>query len=592
MGKALIMDSLVVISRITPQSITRVNIYCYFRCSFCLDIMQHNRIAHIIHQNKYLLVFAGILVIYGFNLFIDVMDVDAAQYASISMEMSQNGSYLEVYHRNMDYLDKPPLSFWMSSASFSLFGLSNFAYKLPALLLTLLGLYSTFRFTQLFYTKKTAVFATLILASTQGMFLMTNDVRTDTSLLAFVIFSIWQLMLFVQRNTWNNLILGFIGVGLAMLAKGPIGIVAVAAALGTHFIVKREWKHLFKWQWIVGLIIVVLLLVPMTYGLYSQFDLHPEKLVYDLQGPSGVEFFYWTQSFGRITGDSAWQDDSGFFFFFHSILWDFQPWILYLVLGLVAGLKAFFKKMKFAAPEYITLGGFVVVFLALSLSKFKLPHYIFVTFPFAAILTANYIVKITGKQRWLLYVQVSINVLFWIIMIIGLTLLFPATNLFLPIALVGLFALSWYFLIKEKGLVNRLFLSTITTIIGFNLLLASHFYPQLVTGYQAGGSVGRMVLEEGLAPDEFVYLDVHEHSLDFYREGIIEGINIWDIEGLESGVWIYTNEATYQHVLRDNLPCKLIKEFDDFPVTQLTIPFLYKETRDDNLEKVYLLERL
>ena len=101
-----------------------------------------------------------------------------------------------------------------------------------------------------------------------------------------------------------------------------------------------------------------------------------------------------------------------------------------------------------------------------------------------------------------------------------------------------------------------------------------------------------MVLEEGLAPDEFVYLDVHEHSLDFYREGIIEGINIWDIEGLESGVWIYTNEATYQHVLRDNLPCKLIKEFDDFPVTQLTIPFLYKETRDDNLENVYLLERL
>jgi 4-amino-4-deoxy-L-arabinose transferase-like glycosyltransferase len=554
--------------------------------------MQNNRFAHFIHRNKYLLVFAGILVIYGFNLFIDIMDVDAAQYASISMEMSQNGSYLEVYHRNMDYLDKPPLSFWMSSASFSLFGLSNFAYKLPALLLTLLGLYSTYRFTQLFYTKKTAVFATLILASTQGMFLMTNDVRTDTSLLAFVIFSIWQLMLFVQRNTWKNLLLGFIGVGLAMLAKGPIGIVAVAAALGTHFILKREWKNLFRWQWIVGLIIVVLLLAPMTYGLYSQFDLHPEKLVYDLQGPSGVEFFYWTQSFGRITGESAWQDDSGFFFFFHSILWDFQPWIIYLVLGLAAGLRTFFKKFKFNAPEYITLGGFIVVFLALSLSRFKLPHYIFVTFPFAAIIAANYFVKITEKQRWILYVQVFFNVLFWIIIGIGLTLLFPATNIFLPIALVGLFALSWYFLLKQRALANRLFLSTITTIIGFNLLLASHFYPQLVTGYQAGGSVGRMVLEEGLAPDEFVYLNVHEHSLDFYREGIIEGINIWDIEGLKPGVWIYTDEATYKHIQRDKLPCRLIKAFDDFPVTQLTLPFLFEETREENVDKVYLLERV
>ncbi len=554
--------------------------------------MQQSRFSQFINTNKYLLVFSGILVIYGFNLFIDVMDVDAAQYASISMEMSQNGNYLEVYHRNMDYLDKPPLSFWMSSASFSLFGLSNFAYKLPALLLTLLGLYSTFRFTQLFYSKKTAVFAILILASTEGMFLMTNDVRTDTSLLAFVIFSIWQLMLFVRRNTWKNLILGFIGVGLAMLAKGPIGIVVVAAALGTHFIIKREWKHIFKWQWIVGLVIVVLLLAPMTYGLYTQFDLHPEKIVYDLQGPSGVEFFYWTQSFGRITGDSAWQDDSGFFFFFHSILWDFQPWILYLVLGLAAGIRAFFKKMKFNGPEYITLGGFVVIFFALSLSQFKLPHYIFVTFPFAAIIAANYFVKITEKQRWILYIQVFFNVLFWIIIVIGLTALFPATNIFLPIALIGLFALSWYFFLKQRALSNRLFLSTIATIIAFNLLLASHFYPQLVGDYQAGGRVGRMVLKEGKELDEFVYLDLHDHSMDFYREGIIEGINIWDIEGLKSGVWIYTSEARYHEIVKDGLPCKFVKEFDDFPVTQLKIPFLYKETRAETVEKVYLLERL
>jgi hypothetical protein len=248
--------------------------------------------------------------------------------------------------------------------------------------------------------------------------------------------------------------------------------------------------------------------------------------------------------------------------------------------------------MKFGASEYITLGGFLVMFFVLSLSQFKLPHYIFVTFPFAAIIAANYLVKITEKQRWILYLQVFFNVLFWIIIVIGITLLFPATNIFLPISLVGLFILSWYFFLKQKSLSNRLFLSTITTIIAFNLLLASHFYPQLVRGYQAGGSVGRMVHEKGLAMDEFVYLHVHDHSLDFYRQGIIEGINIWDIEGLNSGVLIYTNAETYQKIIQDNLPCKLVKEFDDFPVTQLKIPFLYKGTRAEHVEKVYLLERV
>ena len=250
------------------------------------------------------------------------------------------------------------------------------------------------------------------------------------------------------------------------------------------------------------------------------------------------------------------------------------------------------KNKKINSPEYISLGGFLVIFIALSLSRFKLPHYIFVTFPFAAIFAARFLLGLTDKQRWLLYVQGFFNSLFWIIIVVVLTLLFPATNIFLPIVLVALFALSWYFFIKQNSLTNRLFFSAITTIIGFNLVLASHFYPQLVGDYQAGGNVGRMIKEKGVELDKFVYLQVHEHSIDFYQEGISEGINIWDIEGLESGVWIYTNEETYEKIQRDNLPCKLVKEFNDFPVTQLKIPFLYKETRGENVDKVYLLERI
>ncbi|MFT5778360.1 MAG: 4-amino-4-deoxy-L-arabinose transferase-like glycosyltransferase [Crocinitomicaceae bacterium] len=553
--------------------------------------MNFQRVKSFLNENKYLLVFAGILVIYAFNLFIDVMDVDAAQYASISMEMSQNGSYLEVYHRGMDYLDKPPLSFWMSSASITMFGINNFAYKLPAFLLAILGIYSTYRFTCLFYSKKTGIFAALILASTQALFLMTNDVRTDTSLLAFVIFSVWQLMLFVQRNSWKNLILGFIGVGLAMLAKGPIGIVAIAAALGTHFILKREWRHIFKWQWLVGICIAALLLIPMTYGLYTQFDLHPEKIVYDLQGPSGVEFFYWTQSFGRITGDSAWQDDSGFFFFFHSILWDFQPWILYLILGLAATIGNFLRKTKSKSSEFITLGGFVVVFFALSLSHFKLPHYIFVTFPFAAIIAARFLVNITNKQKWLLYVQAFFNSLFWIIIALGTTLFFPIQNVFLPIVLVLLFCISWYAFLKQRILSNRIFLSAITTIIAFNLTLATHFYPELVGNYQAGGNAGRMVVEEGIPLEDFVYYKIHDHSLDFYRGGIVQGINLWDVEHQKPGVWIYTDSVGYDEIKGLNLPIELVAEFDDFPVTQLKIPFLFEATRASTLSKVYIVER-
>lgn len=61
----------------------------------------------------------------------DVIDVDAAQYAAISMEMVQTGSYLQVFERGHDYFDKPPLLFWVNAGSFVLFGLNNLCTSFP-----------------------------------------------------------------------------------------------------------------------------------------------------------------------------------------------------------------------------------------------------------------------------------------------------------------------------------------------------------------------------------------------------------------------------------------------------------------------------
>ena len=69
-----------------------------------------------------------ILFIYVNNLFLDIMKIDAAQYASISLEMLQNDSYLQVYDLQNDYLDKPPLLFWISSLSLKGIGIYNFAF--------------------------------------------------------------------------------------------------------------------------------------------------------------------------------------------------------------------------------------------------------------------------------------------------------------------------------------------------------------------------------------------------------------------------------------------------------------------------------
>jgi 4-amino-4-deoxy-L-arabinose transferase-like glycosyltransferase len=130
-----------------------------------------------IYRNRYKLLFVGITIVYFFNLFIDIMEIDAAQYSLISMEMSVTKSFLEVFQYGEDYLDKPPLLFWLSSLSYLILGISNFAYKIPSVLIAILGIYSTYEFTKIWYNKEKAILSALIVSSTQAYFLFTNDIE-------------------------------------------------------------------------------------------------------------------------------------------------------------------------------------------------------------------------------------------------------------------------------------------------------------------------------------------------------------------------------------------------------------------------------
>lgn len=110
-----------------------------------------------------------------------------------------------------------------------------------------------------------------------GLMVICNDVRTDTLLLGFSACAVWQIAEYLEYQRWKNLWAGFLFVGLTMLAKGPIGLVATGFAVGSHLLLRRDWRNIFRWQWLPGLAITALVLAPMCWGLWQQFDLHPEK---------------------------------------------------------------------------------------------------------------------------------------------------------------------------------------------------------------------------------------------------------------------------------------------------------------------------
>ncbi|MCU0448738.1 MAG: glycosyltransferase family 39 protein [Bernardetiaceae bacterium] len=569
--------------------------------------------------------FVALAIVCLAGMFIDVMDIDEAQYASIGLEMAQTGSYLEVYHRGQDYLDKPPLLFWVSALVFNLFGPGNFTYRLVPVLVCGLGLYATYRLARLFYPQKTAYLAALMAGTSYSVLLANHDVRTDTMLMGWAVFALWQLAAYLQTQHWGHLLLGGLGVGLAMLAKGPIGFMICALALGTHLGLGQQWRQLFRWQWLVAVGVAAVVLLPMGVGLYTQFDAQPQKLIEGERNTSGLYFFFWKQSFGRLTGENVWKDDSDPFFFVHTYLWSVLPWGLLTVLAfghLLTNTGRQVWRQWFGSsivnkenkeeknrltnpPEYLTLGGFLLPFVALSMSQYKLPHYINIVIPLSSVFCAHYVHGLLARPGHRAWLRVAFGlqwlhvVIIWAVGLAVALWMFPLANAALwAVMMLGLLA-TLYLGFKGQTRFQRLILPSVTSILTLYLMLNAHFYPQLVQ-YQAGSVLGKYLARQTDFPlNRFFMLhrisgdgkDIFPNTVDFYSGD--ERPLYTHPDSLLAAVggrpaWLYLDEQGLAE-MKQRGQVTILRGFDKWHVTQLTPEFLNPATRLQVTNRVYLV---
>lgn len=560
-------------------------------------------------RKTFWLLFVGALIVYSFGFSVDVMDVDSAQYASISREMVDSGSYLHVKNNGQDYLDKPPLIFWVSSLFFNLFGYSNWAFKIGSFLFTLLGVYSTFRLGKVLYNERVGRLAAIVLFTCQAFFLFNNDVRTDTILTGAVIFAIWQLTEWLHRKHWKWIIGASLGIAMAMMAKGPIGLMVPVLALGSYIVGKGWWKDLFNWQYLVVIGLVLVFMAPMIWGLYTQFDMQPEKSVpmitphgykYEKE-VSGLRFFFWTQSFGRITGESTWSDSSGPFFFIHNFLWSFLPWALLFVMAFFSRIvKVFQASLKGdKLPELLTLGGFLLPFIALSLSRFKLPHYIFVIYPLAAVLLASWWENGVWRQhlRGFKVTALVTQLLVWTASTAGLFFIyfqfFPEAPIGYPIAAALLLLVALFLLLKFSQSSQNIMIGSVMVSLAVNLSMNGWFYPNLMH-YQSGSRMARYIHNKGIDISKVYEYHYFTYSFNFYGERIVNKVNDVEIhKKLKRGEEVYLiTKDPHQMDIRNDFKVHTIAMIGSHSVTMLNLPFLNPETRAQTLDHVYLIKVL
>lgn len=533
-------------------------------------------------QAQLTFLYLGFGLVYISGLFVPLMQNDSAQHASMAMKMVLNDDFLNIYKGELPYLDKPHMHFWLAALSMKLFGISEIAYRIPALLCLLLGAYSTKKLAELLYSApQVGHWAALIFLAAQGIILSAHDVRTDAVLTGFVVFSIWQFLVAIRSQTLSAYLWAGFGAAIAFSSKGLMTLVIISFCVFAYLLYSREWRRFFTVKLIFGALAFFIGLSPILYAYYHQF------------GREGIEFILLGQSVSRMTGDGFAPNNSDYIFFFHTLLWVFLPFSLAFYFGVFERTREMIKEKfrKKEGVEFLTLGGFWLVMLVFSFSKFKLPHYLNGLIPILAIFTASYLSRLSlnfkdNRIRILWSVQLVV-IFFSILLVSWLSIEFTGIeNTFLWILGAILFAILLFRIFSIEPLFGKYLFCSLFFAIALNVYLNGQFYPVL-TKYQGSYALAKYVNQSEHDSRKVYMLEGSEYwAFDFYTKQNTKRIASKE---LRSGDLLLIDAKSLEEF---NRPYEVLKTENDYRITRLNLKFLSSKTRAQKLSKMYLLRIL
>lgn len=531
------------------------------------------------------------LLLHVTGLFSLIMEPDGALYATIAKTIAESGDFVNLIVEDRDWLDKPHFPFWMAAISYRIFGINSFAYKFPALLFFLASVWYTYRFARLVYSRLVAQIATLIMLTAVHLVMSNNDVRAEPYLTAQVIGAAFHFFRLYQRGRWQDLLLGSLCTGMALMTKGPFVLVPIGAGLVIHFVLVGDWREFLKFRWYAAIGLSLMFCLPELYTLYVQFDLHPEKVVFGKTGNSGLRFFVWDSQFGRFFNTGPIKGAGEKTFFLHTLLWAFAPWSLLCYAAVGRALIRLARRSAYL-PEYVSLGSGLMTFLLFSLSGFQLPHYLNIVFPFYAVLTAHFLTTLKSnqtRQRWLITQQI----------LFGLLLL-------LTVVLIGYFrpepfgwAIIWTVLVAGVTVLiarGRWLPALIGWTVGAAVLFMGFYnlfiYPNLMP-YQAGAEAAFFINERPTKPRLVGQYGMNYYSFEFYTK---QQNYFWrnktelTAAAQQQPIWVLTGPAQLDTLRREGWSVMPLDTFQFFPVSKLTGPFLNHQTRNQQTKETVLAE--
>ncbi|WP_416177753.1 ArnT family glycosyltransferase [Dialister sp.] len=316
-----------------------------------------------------LFLFLFCLVLYGAGVgLIPLLDPDEPVYGETAKEMIATRDWISPRIYGDFWYDKPPLFYWLEAVSFSIFGVSTWAARLPSVLLGALTPVYLYLASRRLIGEKAALRGAFICASSLEIIVLARSSVTDT-LLTLTLTA--ALLSFLRKDY----VIAYIACGLALLTKGPIGFGFPALIVGLWMIFTKRFTlenvMALKWYWGIPLACLV--------GLPWYIDMAM------IHGNAFIDTFLGYHNITRfVSPEHAGQNH--YWLYLVVVLVGFYPWV-----GTIPGLFRRAKTwMKDRNASYFLVWT-LFIFLFFSFSSTQLFSYILPLFPPLSLLAGMYI---------------------------------------------------------------------------------------------------------------------------------------------------------------------------------------------------------
>lgn len=354
----------------------------------------------------------AIVVFYFFGLNVPLLGPDEPRYAQVAREMFERGDWITPTLGCFHWFEKPALLYWSQIAAYSVFGVSEWTARLgPALfgLGTIASIWLIGRTEETVTGRKQfALFAALIAATTLGILVFARGASFDITVTFPITASLACFYAYDRGGNTLGLIGFYFFIGVALLAKGLIGIVFPFAIVGAYFVLSWRWPSrglllsLF-WGSFLAAAVAAIWYLPM----------------YLRHGGEFIDEFFVQHHFARFTSNK-YQHPQPFYFYFWVLPLMTLPWLPLFFAGLWKAVPAIIQRVRSRTPLEAAAGSlspdplissaplllFSLSWIAVPLFFFsfsgsKLPGYILPAVPATVLLTSLYAYgKAAVSGRW------------------------------------------------------------------------------------------------------------------------------------------------------------------------------------------------